>query len=81
MASGPSFLRPFQAKIYHKTLYECISQKKYSEETKRMSLLWTLARHLTGFHTMAFYTNCLSVALMTLHCSSRKVFSIKEDKV
>ena len=32
-------------------------------------LLWTLARHLTRFHTMACYTNCLSVALMTLHYS------------
>ena len=33
-------------------------------------LLWTLARRLTRFHTMACYTNCLSVALMTLHYSS-----------
>ena len=34
-----------------------------------MSSLWTSARHLTRFHTMACSTNCLSVVLMTLHCS------------
>ena len=33
-------------------------------------LIWIpLARHLTSFHATACYTNCLSVALMTLHCS------------
>ena len=32
-------------------------------------IVMTLERHLTRFHTMACYTNCLSVALMTLHCS------------
>ena len=28
-----------------------------------MSLLWTLARHLTRFHIMAFYTNCFKCGI------------------
>ena len=38
-----------------------LAKKKSREEAKRMSLLWTLARYFTRFHTMACYTNCLSV--------------------
>ena len=32
--------------------------KECREEAKRMSLLWTLARHLARSYTMACYTNC-----------------------
>ena len=55
-APGPDNLQP-------RILRDFFSQKKCGEEGNQKSLLWALARHLTRFHIMAFYTNCFKCGI------------------